>query len=277
MLILSSGCLCRPCHPCTGSMTPSCTAILLGALLLSGVSAVTAVPIIRTDSSPICNSVYPQCQAQCRQGEDYFFICSAGNGPNGGPYMICRCTAPAMPVGPPSQTARLVLDQASWPGSRACNEKTWLNDCTSQMTASVNGSSVLFTPSTSSAFNERCDPAPGVVLAPNGATAAVTFPQYPIGITSTGPDGTLTIDFSQTAADDPNQMDWSQCIVRYKIVQGTFLNPQLGTAAQQAALQALQQQQQGAGTTSGAADSRPRELLQLLIAMVGAAGLLLWL
>lgn len=180
--------------------------------------------------------------------------------------ILCCCAA-----------ARLVLDQASWPGSRACNEKTWLNDCTSQMTASVNGSSVLFTPSTSSAFNERCDPAPGVVLAPNGATAAVTFPQYPIGITSTGPDGTLTIDFSQTAADDPNQMDWSQCIVRYKIVQGTFLNPQLGTAAQQAALQALQQQQQGAGTTSGAADSRPRELLQLLIAMVGAAGLLLWL
>lgn len=168
--------------------------------------------------------------------------------------------------------ARLVLDQSSWPGSKACNDKTWINDCTSQMTAQVNGTGVLFTPATSSAFNQACDPVPGLVIGPKGVSAAAVFPQYPIGISSTGPDGTLTIDFSQTAADDPNQMDWSQCIVRYKIVQGTFLNPQLGVGAQQAALQALQQQQLGAAATSAGQCSRP---LQLLGALVGVLGLLM--
>eukprot|EP00878_Enallax_costatus_P014340 GHUV01015000.1.p1 GENE.GHUV01015000.1~~GHUV01015000.1.p1 ORF type:complete len:145 (+),score=44.46 GHUV01015000.1:970-1404(+) len=144
------------------------------------------------------------------------------------------------------------------------------------MTAQVNGSNVLFTPAVSSAFNEQCAPAPGVVIGPKGVSAAVSFPQYPIGITQTGPDGTLTVDFSQTAGDDPNQMDWSQCIVRYKIVQGTFLNPQLGMAAQQAALQALQQQQGGAAT-SGSSSSKPQMLFQIFGTVVGALGLLLLL
>lgn len=171
--------------------------------------------------------------------------------------------------------ARLVLDQASWPGARACNQKTWLNDCTSQMTGQINGSSVLFTPAVTQAFTEACDPAPGLVIGPRGTSAAVSFPQYPIGITSTGPDGVLTIDFSQTQADDPNGMDWSQCVVRYKIVQGTFLNPQLGIAAQQAALQTLQRQQTEAATaTSSAAGEAP---LQLVLAAVSSAGLLLLL
>jgi hypothetical protein len=148
----------------------------------------------------------------------------------------------------PYAAARFVLDQ--WPGSRACNDKTWLNDCTSQMTATVNGTSVLFTPAVGSAFNEQCDPAPGVVIGPKGTQAAVTFPQYPIAITSTGPDGSLMLDFSVTAGDDPNQMDWSQCIVSYKIIQGSFLNPQLALAGQQsnARIPGLQ----GAVATSGA-------------------------
>lgn len=144
------------------------------------------------------------------------------------------------------------------------------------MSAQVNGSNVLFTPAVSSAFNENCAPASGIVIGPKGASAAVSFPQYPIGITQTGADGSLTIDFSQTAADDPNQMDWTQCIVRYKIVQGTFLNPQLGASAQAAALQALQQQQ-GTAASSSAASSEPRPLLHLLGAVIGAAGLLLLL
>lgn len=114
---------------------------------------------------------------------------------------------------------------ANWPGSKACNDKTWINDCTSKMTLQVNGSNVVMTPAVSEAFHEKCDPVQGVVIGPKGTQAAVSFPQYPIGLTSTGPDGTLQIDFSATASDDPNNMDWSQCIVSYKIIQGSFLNP----------------------------------------------------
>jgi hypothetical protein len=163
--------------------------------------------------------------------------------------------------------ASLVL--ANWPGSKACNDKTWLNDCTSQMSVQVDGSNVLFTPAIKAFANEACDPAPGVVIGPRGTQAAVSFPQYPIGLTSTGPDGTLTIDFSSTAGDDPNNMDWSQCIVTYKIIKGTFLNPQLGLGAQQGAA-ALQQarQQQAAAPASAAGSSRPLLLLQLLVAAV---------
>jgi hypothetical protein len=162
--------------------------------------------------------------------------------------------------------ASLVL--SNWPGSKACNDKTWLNDCTSQMSVQVDGSGVLFTPAIKNFANEACDPAPGVVIGPKGTQAAVSFPQYPIGLTSTGPDGTLTIDFSATAGDDPNNMDWSQCIVTYKIIKGTFLNPQLGLGAQQnaMALQQSRQQQALAATASAASSSRPLLLLQLLVA-----------
>ena len=134
-----------------------------------------------------------------------------------------------------------MLDPANgWPGANACNQKTWANDCTSQMTAVVNGTRVSLVPAVGAAFNEQCDAAPGIVIGPKGTQAAVVFPQYPIGLTSTGPDGSLTIDFSQTAADDPNGMDWSKCILTYKIVQGTFLDPRAAAAAAQK--QALQQQ-----------------------------------
>eukprot|EP00882_Tetradesmus_deserticola_P014960 GHRQ01015918.1.p1 GENE.GHRQ01015918.1~~GHRQ01015918.1.p1 ORF type:complete len:256 (+),score=75.43 GHRQ01015918.1:280-1047(+) len=245
---------------------PRLCAALLPALLLLLLGAAEAAPTIRTDNSPVCNQIFPQCQAKCKQGLDFMFVCSAGNGPNGGPYILCQCVAPALPVGPKAQAASLVL--ANWPGSKACNDKTWLNDCTSRMSVQVDGSSVLFTPAVTNFANEACDPAPGVVIGPKGAQAAVSFPQYPIGLTSTGPDGTLTIDFSATAADDPNNMDWSQCIVTYKIIQGTFLNPQLGPAAQQgaAALQQARQQQ----AASAASSSRPLLLLLLVAAVLAS-------
>lgn len=243
------------------------SAALLPVLLLLG--SAHAAPTVRTDSSPICNSVFPACQAKCPRGQDYMFVCSAGNGPQGGPYVLCQCVAPAMPVGPKAQAASLVL--ANWPGSKACNDKTWMNDCTSQMSVQVDGPGVLFTPAIKNFANEACDPAPGVVIGPKGTQAAVSFPQYPIGLTSTGPDGTLTIDFSATAGDDPNGMDWSQCIVTYKIVKGTFLNPQLGLGGTAAALQ-QSRQQQAIAPASAAGSSRPLLLLQLLVA---AAPLLL--
>ncbi|KAF8065917.1 hypothetical protein HT031_002978 [Scenedesmus sp. PABB004] len=244
----------------------------VAALLLALLARAGAESTMRTDSSPICQSVLPQCEAKCRQGQEYMFVCSAGNGPNGGPYMLCQCVAPALPVGPPSQVARLQLFQ--WPGSKACNDKTWLNDCTSTMTATVNGTSVLFTPAVSSAFNEACDPAPGIVIGPKGMQAAVSFPQYPIGLTSTGPDGTLSIDFSSTAGDDPNQMDWSQCIVTYKILSGTFMNPQLAIAAQQGTMAALQQRQmqQTAAVSAAGGAAAPAAAARLLAAGALALG-----
>lgn len=161
------------------------------------------------------------------------------------------------------------------------------------MTALVNGTSVTLSPATSAAFNEQCSPAPGIVIGPKGSQAAVVFPQYPIGITSTGPDGSVTIDFSQTAADDPNQNDWSKCILTYKVIQGTFLDPRAAIAAQNQAgmqQQLLGQQQlagagAGAGTlpgtlpgTKGAAAAtdaggapRPALLVSLAVALVAAA------
>lgn len=57
----------------------------------------------------------------------------------------------------------------------------------------------------------KCNPAPGLVIGPKGNQAAIVFPQYPIGITTTGPDGSVTVDFSLTAEDDPNGKDWSAC------------------------------------------------------------------
>jgi hypothetical protein len=169
--------------------------------------------------------------------------------------------------------AQLVLAQGGWPGSKACNDKTWINDCTSKMTAQVNGSSVILTPAVSAAFNEKCDPVRGIVIGPKGTSAAVSFPQYPIGVTQTGPDGTLQIDFSTTAGDDPNNMDWSQCIVTYKIIQGTFLNPIGGMGA--AGGLAARQQAAIAGTTRSAAAGAASSGVQLLAAAAAAGGFLL--
>lgn len=88
----------------------------------------------------------------------------------------------------------------------------------------------------------------------------MVFPQYPIGLTSTGPDGSVTIDFSQTAADDPNQNDWSKCILTYKIIQGSFLDPRAAVAAQkqqqylqQAQLSGQQLRGSGSGGAGGLA------------------------
>lgn len=161
---------------------------------------------------------------------------------------------------------------ANWPGAKACNDKTWINDCTSKMTAQVNGSNVLLTPAVSSAFHESCDPVQGIVIGPKGTQAAVSFPQYPIGLTSTGPDGTLQIDFSATAADDPNNMDWSGCIISYKIIQGSFLNPVGGMYGNAMANRAAMGAEQ-TGRTS-AAGTATAGMLQLL-AMAAATALLL--
>jgi hypothetical protein len=161
--------------------------------------------------------------------------------------------------------ARLVLDpEIGWPGANACNSKTWANDCTTQMTAVINGTDVSLIPAVRQAFHEDCSPAAGVVIGPKGTQAAVAFPQYPIGITSTAPDGTLQIDFSQTASDDPNGNDWSRCILTYRIMQGTFLDPR---AAQAAALAAQQQQ---AAALAAAGDAAP-ERRQLSPSKSGAA------
>lgn len=81
------------------------TAALLALLSAMLLGRAFAASVSRTDNSPVCNSYAPACEAQCRQGQEYMFVCSAGNGPNGGPYVLCQCVAPAMPVGPPQQSA----------------------------------------------------------------------------------------------------------------------------------------------------------------------------
>lgn len=183
---------------------------------------------------------------------------------------MCHTRVPCVPCA----AAQLVL--ANWPGSKACNDKTWINDCTSKMTVQLNGSNVVMTPAVSAAFNEKCDPAQGIVIGPKGTQAAMSFPQYPIGLTSTGPDGTLQIDFSQTAADDPNNMDWGQCIITYKIIQGSFLNPiggMYGNAMAGRGANAMGPQQLGAGAKSAAAGRAAGSVS--LLAVAGAAVLVL--
>lgn len=100
----------------------------------------------------------------------------------------------------------------------------------------------------------------------------MSFPQYPIGVTSTGPDGTFQIDFSATAADDPNNMDWSQCIVSYKIIQGSFLNSIGGMNNALAQRQAIAQ-----GQTRSAAGAASTGFLQLVAAALAAVLLLVHL
>jgi hypothetical protein len=90
------------CQTATMVRASHLSAALLPVLLLL-LGCAQAAPTVRTDNSPICNTVFPQCQAKCKQGQDYMFVCSAGNGPQGGPYILCQCVAPAMPVGPRAQ------------------------------------------------------------------------------------------------------------------------------------------------------------------------------
>lgn len=75
--------------------------VQLGVIMLMLQSASAAV--ISQDNSPVCESVEPACEAKCR-GQEYFFICAAGSGPLGTPYVICRCANPAPPVGGPQQS-----------------------------------------------------------------------------------------------------------------------------------------------------------------------------
>ena len=87
-------------------------------------------------------------------------------------------------------------------------------------------------PGVSAFSNENCAEFKGKILGPRGLQAAMALPdgQYPIGLTSTGPDGSVQIDFSTQGTSDPmfSHKDWSQCIVTYKIIQGQFLNPPVG-------------------------------------------------
>jgi hypothetical protein len=185
-------------------------------------------------------------------------------------------THPSTP--PPPQTnpvAELQLDpESGWPGAKACNQKTWANDCTSLLTASIDGTAVTLTPSVRTAFNEECAPAPGLVIGPGGTQAAVVFPQYPIGLTSTSPDGTFTIDFSLTGSDDPNGNDWSGCILHYKIVKGSFLDPRAGGGAGPAAALALPGTQDRRQSAADAAeeDASPARPSRVRAAAASAAG-----
>jgi hypothetical protein len=84
------------------SMRGSVQRALVLLLAFTGLTALQA-QVVRTDMSPVCNSFMPQCEAKCKRGETFIYVCSAGNGPRGGPYIICRCAAPKLPVGPPQQ------------------------------------------------------------------------------------------------------------------------------------------------------------------------------
>lgn len=82
---------------------------LLGCLgLLFCYSVVEAV--VSWDNSPVCVQSLPRCEAQCpaASGKDYIFVCAAGSGPNGGPYVVCQCVAPAAP-NPPQQQGKSPL------------------------------------------------------------------------------------------------------------------------------------------------------------------------
>jgi hypothetical protein len=87
-------------------------------------------------------------------------------------------------------------------------------------------------PGVSAFSNENCAEFKGKVLGPKGLQAAMALPdgQYPIGLASTAPDGSVQIDFATQGGTDPmfSHKDWSQCLVTYKIIQGSFLNPPVG-------------------------------------------------
>lgn len=87
----------------------------LALLLLHTVGAV----VISHDNSAVCQSIVPQCEAKCK-GQDYIFVCAAGNGPMGTPYVICRCANPAPPVGGPQQSELQQLVEEKLGG---CGEK----------------------------------------------------------------------------------------------------------------------------------------------------------
>jgi hypothetical protein len=96
---------------------PSRLLFAAAVALLSFACTPAHAQVIRSDNSPVCNTYLPQCEAKCKRGEAYIFVCSAGNGPRGGPYLICRCAAPKLPVGPAQQSECCAnWGQPSWGG-----------------------------------------------------------------------------------------------------------------------------------------------------------------
>jgi hypothetical protein len=203
------------------------TAAGLGAVpgAAAGVSASEAAAgtgtgtneLVDHDMSPVCQATLPQCRAECapKQGTVMLYQCSAGNGLNGGPAINCQCVIPGKPSGGDQAAILQLVDQ---PGGRACNSKTWINDCATQMRAVVTGASVVLTPAISDFMGQRCQSVAGIVLGANQVALSMST-QYPIGISTSAPDGTVQIQFSQTGDER-----YANCYATYKVAQGTFLN-----------------------------------------------------
>lgn len=94
-------------HPTSRRGARSAALALLLVACASGLlqGAAAQGNVIKHDNSPVCTTVLPACEAKC-QGQLFFFICAAGNGPMGSPYVICRCAKPAPAVGGPQQSER---------------------------------------------------------------------------------------------------------------------------------------------------------------------------
>lgn len=60
--------------------------------------------VVQHDNSAVCVTALPTCESKCK-GQDFFFVCSAGGGPQGAPSAVCRCADTAPPVGGGSQGA----------------------------------------------------------------------------------------------------------------------------------------------------------------------------
>lgn len=111
-----------------------------------------------------------------------------------------------------------------FPGAKRCLQKTWINDCGTNMIATISGAAANFTPTITSAFGNPCNTVSGIVIGPN--KAAIAWPEYPLGILTSNPDGSIAIQF--TPFDDGSQ----ECFATYKITQGSFMNGTQLTAAQ---------------------------------------------
>jgi len=82
----------------------------------------------------------------------------------------------------------------------------------------VTGFSVVLTPSIGDFMGQRCQTLGGIVLGPNQVALSMST-QYPIGISTSAPDGTVQIQFAQTGDER-----YANCYATYKVAQGTFLN-----------------------------------------------------
>jgi hypothetical protein len=192
--------------------------LLLAALAAASLAVVAQAGIIDHYNSAVCVSTLPQCQAKCRPPSDYIFVCSAGGGIGGAPLINCQCVVPTAPGGGDQKALITLVD---FPGGQKCKQKTWVNDCGTNMIASVTGSTAAFTPTITQAFGNPCVAQQGIVTGTN--KVVVTFPEYPLGIMTSNRDGSISIQFG--AFDDGS----TNCYAIYKIVQGNFMN---GTYAQ---------------------------------------------